>query len=409
MLSASTETYVVWITWLFLLGFGLAAGAGALTLLRSRRIRYFQVRREAVVRGWQLVLAGVAMLIGSALSFGLGVPLLRLAVPPTLTATLTQPPSATPPPPSPTPSTTASATATRTETAGPSPTPSDTPTGTVSPTPELPELFITPILTATVTPPAAAAAGTIRFSLRDNCSVETSLAFFDQLPKTIFAHFFYDNWLPGVQWSGVWLRDGAVIYSETRLWDGSTGGCGFSDYDNAKNWWPEGLYEVQIFVGRRWLASSTFEVRLSSPTPTVTGSPTPRPPTPTAASAASRTAPAATPTRTPPPSPPPTATRALSATPTASATPSRTPVPTNTIFPFGIIGLAVIDLPEGSVLANLRATPPDGQVIALLPDGTPVTMFREFEIIAGTIWRRVGLDNGQVGWIAEFMLRQTSP
>lgn len=403
---ASTETYVGWITWLLLLGSGLAAAAGVLILARSRRMRYFQVRRESVVRGWQLVLASVGLLIGAGLSFTLGVPLLRLAVPPTPTATLTSPPSATLPPASLTPSTTASATATRTETAGPSPTPSDTPTGTVTPTPELPELQITPILTATVTPPAQAAAGTIRFSPRDNCNVETSTAFFDQLPKTIYAHFFYNNWLPGVQWSGVWLRDGQVIFSETRLWDGSTGGCGFTDYNNDRNWWPEGRYEVQIFVGSRWLASNTFEIRLASPTATITHTPTPRTPTVAPTATASHTPPA---TPTPPASPRPSATRTGRPSPTASGTPTRTPVPTNTIFPFGIVGLAVIDLPEGSVMANLRETPPDGRVIALLPQGTPVTMLIDVEVIEGTIWRKVRLENGQEGWIAEFFLRQTEP
>jgi hypothetical protein len=400
MRFASTETYVVWITWLFLLGFGLAAAAGGLILARSRRIRYFQVRREAVVRGWRLVLASLGMLLGAGLSLSLGVPLIRLAVPPTLPATATLPPSATLPPPSLTPSASASVTATLTETPGPSPTPSDTPTGTVTPTPELPELHITPILTATVTPPAQAAAGTIRFSTRDNCNVETSTAFFDQLPKTIYAHFFYDNWLPGVQWSGVWLRDGQVVFVETRLWDGSTGGCGFTDYNNDRNWWPEGSYEVQIFIGSRWLASSSFEVRLSSPTATITLTPTPR--TPTAL-------PSATASRTPAPNPQPSVTPTPTGTPGATATLTRTPAPTHTIFPFEIVGLAVVDLPEGSVMANLRATPPDGQVIALLPDGTPVTMLRDLELIEGTYWRKVRLENGQEGWIAQFMLRQTSP
>ena len=51
MLNASTETYVGWITWLLLAGFGLAAAAGLTTLARSRRMRYFQVRRQAVMRG----------------------------------------------------------------------------------------------------------------------------------------------------------------------------------------------------------------------------------------------------------------------------------------------------------------------------------------------------------------------
>ncbi|MBF8286108.1 MAG: hypothetical protein HW378_5023, partial [Anaerolineales bacterium] len=91
----------------------------------------------------------------------------------------------------------------------------------------------------TVTPPAEAVAGNIRFSRRDNCRVEGSLEYFDQLPKTIYAHFDYDNWLPGVQWSGVWVRDGEPLYVETHIWDGSTGGCGFWSIGSTKST-PEG-------------------------------------------------------------------------------------------------------------------------------------------------------------------------
>ena len=202
MFSASTETYVAWITWLLLLAFLLAVVSGTLSLMRSRRERYFQVRREAVVRGWQLVLAGIGMLIGAMLVIGLGTPLLRLAVPATLTAAPSLTPSNTLPPPSQTASLTPLPSPTGTATEGPTPTATDTASPTISPTPVLPGLLITPILTATVTPPAEAIAAEVRFSRRDDCTVPGSQGFFDQLPKTIYAHFFYNNWLPGVQWSG---------------------------------------------------------------------------------------------------------------------------------------------------------------------------------------------------------------
>src|SRR5687767_3151788 len=131
MLSASTETYVAWIALLLVLAFGLSFVSGILALMRSRRERYFQVRREAVVRGWQLLMTGAAMLIGALLVLGLGTPLIRLAVP----ATLTPAPSATPvdtlPPPTQTVSLTPPPTATSTNTSGPTPTPTDTPTPTV--------------------------------------------------------------------------------------------------------------------------------------------------------------------------------------------------------------------------------------------------------------------------------------
>jgi hypothetical protein len=176
----------------------------------------------------------------------------------------------------------------------------------------------------TVTPPAEAVAGNIRFSRRDNCRVEGSLEYFDQLPKTIYAHFDYDNWLPGVQWSGVWVRDGEPLYVETHIWDGSTGGCGFTNYDNGKLWWPEGTYEVQIFIGERWLVSRPFFVVAATPSPTFT----PIPPTRTATSTrtprpTATDTPTASATRTPRPTWTPTSTRTPRPTWTSSPTPTQ--------------------------------------------------------------------------------------
>ena len=307
MFSASTETYVAWVALLLVLAFGLSIVSGILALARSRRERYFQVRREAVLRGWQLLLTGTVLLIGALLVLGLGTPLIRLAVPATLTPAPTSTPSDTLPPPTPTPSLTPSPTATSTNTTGPSPTASDTATATVSPTPALPIDIITPVPGVTVTPPAGAIAADVRFSRRDVCSVPNSTEYFDQLPKVVYAHFYYNNWLPGVQWSGIWRRNGEIVYNETRLWDGSTGGCGFSNWDGGKQWWLEGDYEVQIFVGDRWLTSGIFHVVRSTPTPTNTATRTPRTPSPTPTVTDTRTptlSPTTTPTRTPRPGSP---------------------------------------------------------------------------------------------------------
>lgn len=395
MLNASTETYVGWITWLLLLGFGITAVAGLVTLARSRRMRYFQVRRDAVMRGWQHLLVSVALLIASGFVAGLGTPLLRLAVPATHTAL---PPSATQPSATPRPSNTPSASPTATHTPGPSPTSTATGTATVSPTPVLPVAFITPIVSATVTPPAEAIAAEMRFTQRDDCTTTNSSGFFDQLPKTIYAHFFYNNWLPGVQWSGVWLRDGEVVFVETNLWDGSTGGCGFSDFDNAKNWWPEGHYEVQIFVGDRWLVSGTFEVVRSTPTSTIT--PT-RTDVPTATPSVTRTPRPATPTLTQ------TATRGPSPTRTPTPTRTHTPPPTASVLPPGVYGLAVINIQNSTRTANLRASPPSGPVLAMLPGGTELEVLEFTQDIDGVLWRQVRTEAGVVGWIASSFLRFT--
>ena len=410
MFNASTETYVGWITWLLLLGFGLAALSGLGTLARSRRMRYFQVRRDAVMRGWQLLLMSVALLIGSGFVAGLGTPLLRLAVAPTPSP---PPPSATRPSATPPPSGTPSDTPTGTATPGPSPTPTSSATATVSPTPILPEAFISPVPGATVTPPEAALAAEMRFTQRDDCSTTNSSGFFDQLPKTIYAHFFYNNWLPGVQWSGVWLRDGEVVFAETQLWDGSTGGCGFSNNDNAKGWWEEGRYEVQIFVGSKWLVSGTFEVVRSTPTPTITSTRTPPPtvtPSPTRTPRTPTLTPTITPTRTPRPA---TVTVTLTGTrpPTATRTPSRTPtrttVPPTSQFPPGVYGVAVINIQNSARTANVRQSPPNGPVLAALRGGTELEVLELYETINGVLWRQVRLEDGTVGWIAASFLTIT--
>src|SRR5260221_8046750 len=129
MFSASTETYIAWVTWLLFLGAGLAALTGLLTLGGARRMRYFQVRREAVLRGWGRLLASVILFIAGFMAMGFGAPALRLALP----ATPTRAPSLTPLASRVAPTTTASAT--RPGTATPTDSPGPSPTGTNSPTP----------------------------------------------------------------------------------------------------------------------------------------------------------------------------------------------------------------------------------------------------------------------------------
>src|SRR5437870_6078435 len=94
MLPASTETYVAWVTWLLFLGAGLAALAGLLTLGGARRMRYFQVRREAVLRGWGRLMASVILFIAGFMAMGFGAPALRLALPATPTRALSAAPPA---------------------------------------------------------------------------------------------------------------------------------------------------------------------------------------------------------------------------------------------------------------------------------------------------------------------------
>ncbi len=337
MLNAPMETYVAWVAGLLLLGFGLSGVSGYLLLSSARRLPYFQLRRQTLLRGWRLVLTSIGLFIVSVVVLAFGLPLAQRVVPPTSTPTPSLTPSLTPVPPTDIPSPTLTLTPSRTASPTITPTSSETPTPTLSPTPALPGILTPPAGTLTVTPPANALAADLRFSLRNNCSAPQGAEYFDQIPKRIYAHFYYDNWLPGVQWAGVWYRDGQLLFAETQLWDGSTGGCGFTDYDNNKLWWLVGAYEVQIFVGDRWLLSDQFVIVRSTPTPTVTSTRTPRTPTVTFTPTATRTPRTMTPTYTPTPSRTPR-TPTDTPTPTVTRTPRTptftfTPTPTNTRLP----------------------------------------------------------------------------
>ncbi len=285
MLTQSSETYVAWAVGLLIGGAVLAALGGAGALARAQRTRSFEARRQALRQGWQLIFLSVIVLFGAGVIWAFGLRAVTWVNPPTLTPTPSLIPSLTPIP-SETPTLTLPPTLTLTprdtDTPGPTVTASETPLPTASLTPVLPLAFITlPPGPLTVTPPPEAVAADLRFSARDNCALPTGADYFDQIPKTIYAHFYYNNWLRGALWSGVWLRDGQIIFVETQLWDGSTGGCGFTNYDNTKLWWPEGNYEVQIFIGERWRVSDTFVIVRSTPTVTPSNTRTPRPLTPT--------------------------------------------------------------------------------------------------------------------------------
>lgn len=271
-MPASTETLVAWTAALLLVGGIFALLAGAVQLARSRRQSYFRFRRQAILSGWRNVVFGALFLIAAGVVRLAGQRAVEVFVAPTATATAsptssltttatltltrTSPPSATPPPTTPSP-------------------PSDTPdptlslTPTVSPTPALPPALITrPAGTLTVTPPAGAVIANLRVGRFNDCASQRGVADLFTTPrKTLFALFDYDGWLPGVEWTTVWRYDGQAVFAETLVWDGSTGGCGYADYDGGGGPWREGTYEVQIFIGETWLGSTTFRVYDRTPTP----------------------------------------------------------------------------------------------------------------------------------------------
>ena len=125
----------------------------------------------------------------------------------------------------------------------------------------------------------------------------------------LFGAFSYNNMADGSQWSALWYRDGELVYYESKPWEGSSGGYGYTDWDPPSDQWKPGIYEVQIFVGTEWKVSGYFTVTGQPPIPTITN----------------------TPTRTEPPTR--TQTQTIPATPTQTLWPTRTPTITLTPTP----------------------------------------------------------------------------
>ena len=77
--------------------------------------------------------------------------------------------------------------------------------------------------------------------------------------------------------------------------------------------------------------------------------------------------------------------------------------------PYGVAALATILLPSNITTGVLRATAPDGPVVAFVQTGDPVEVLTDQQMIQGIIWRPVRLANGDHGWIQQFLLKILPP
>ncbi len=184
-------------------------------------------------------------------------------------------------PPSPTPSLTSTLTLTPTNTLTPTitsipsqtntPLVTDTPTLTL--TPYLP-LAIEALFEGPVTPNPDAVFTAIQFSTKfDGLNPVDPKTVFELPIKSMYGGFDYNYTIPGVQWTALWYRDGALVDYETQPWDGGTGGIGgYTESQDPIGGWLPGTYEVQIFMGFDWKVVGRFIVlgNLSTLTPTDT-------------------------------------------------------------------------------------------------------------------------------------------
>ncbi len=321
-------------TAIFILSFFaiLSVITGARSILHGRRLQYYRMRQEHIFRGWRQIFFALVMAGAVYLLKNYAEPVAYSFYPPSPTPTVT--PSVTLTPTiSPTP------TISLTPTITPTPSVSDTPT--ITPTPHVP-LAIEAQFEGRLTPPAGAAFSKLQFTnqgIDDNFHPINPTEVFTNPVGTMYAVFTYDGMEDGVQWTALWYRGSELVNFETLIWDGGTGGFGFTEWSpKAENWLP-GVYQVQIFVGVVWKRVGFFTVVGDPPTQTPTASPTPTAtitPTPTPSSTLTPS-PTPRPTLTPtptgtPPTPLPTATPIPTITRRPTATPI-TPTPTLTRWP----------------------------------------------------------------------------
>lgn len=275
--------------------------SGIRLLQTARKVRFFRMRRQQLVRGWRL-LAACLVLAGVGAAVGLGGERAAHALF-TFTAT---------PPASPTagdaPTITLTPTITETPTITATASGSETPSA--SPTPHIP-LAVEAQFSAELTPNPAAVFSPLTFARGINSAYQpegASLAFSNPIQR-LYALFSYDQMLDGSQWTALWFRDGTLVHFETQPWNGGTGGLGYSDWNPEPSEWLAGTYQVQIFVGHEFKTAGEF---------TVVGDPPTRTATPTASTTVT---PTSTITSTQ------TITPTLTNTPGATVTPNITPTP----------------------------------------------------------------------------------
>ena len=265
---------------------------GGLRAIRSaRNMTFYHLRRQREANGWRQLGAGILLLLIAAAVPVYGLPAAYIYFPPTPTPSLT-------------PTITIIPTITTTPTITLTPTITDTPlvsdTPTASETPHVPAAIVARF-SSSVTPNPDVAFSPLEFTTAGSSyPVESPETAFQNPVGHLFGVFTYDGMVPGVQWTNLWLREGTLVYADSKPWDGGTGGSGFVDWNPPPEDWLPGVYEVQVFVGEIYMVNGRFLVQGDAPTavpsvtPTVTRTPRATPsatplPEPTLAASATAT------------------------------------------------------------------------------------------------------------------------
>ena len=251
---------------LALIFFLISAITGIQTLLSGRKVKFFKLRRDQMMRGWRLIVLGLFWVIVGIGVFFFGEPVAYHFITPSPTI----PPSLTP---SITPSISTTPTITETPTITLTPAESYTPTATS--TPHIP-IAVEARFSGKLTPPAEAAFSPLTFTNigldEEYNPVGPGIQFTNPVGH-LYAVFSYARLEDDIQWSALWFLDGDLVHYESMPWNGGSGGIGYTDWDPAPELWLPGEYLVQIFLGTDFQISGTFLVVGDPPTPTVTLTP----------------------------------------------------------------------------------------------------------------------------------------
>jgi len=284
----------------------LAIIAGIRTIARSRKLMYYQLRKNRIDQGWRLIffsLVAVGVLAAFLPTF-IQKNDLSLALFPSLTPA----PSATP-------------------YQDPTNIPDALPaTATIEATPDPIDLIRLPrsvaeTFTGQLTPGPETVFSGITISkdlnLEDYSPIDPGVEF-EYPVKKLVATFSYDKMIENVQWTVVWYRDDEMVFFETIPWEYAAGGYGYAEVTNEAAGLLPGMYLVEMYLGYELYSSAEFMITGTAPQPTNTKAPTS---TPTASQTKAPTpTPTASHTRIPTSTPTATHTRIPTTTPTASQT-----------------------------------------------------------------------------------------
>ena len=239
---------------------------GIRTILAANKLMFFRLRQARAAGGWRLLGIGMLIVLAILLLSFFGEPVAYHYFPPSPTISPTWTPSVVP-------TITLSPTITLTPPITDTPLVTDTPTMTV--TPSLP-LAIEAQFSSVVTPDPEAVVSPLIFAtkLDQSLPADPGTRFENPIPH-MYAFFSYDHFTLGVQWTAVWYRDGVYVYHETKPWDASTGGYGYSDWGPSPDQWLPGYYQVQIFVGNEVKRVGFFTIVGDAPTAAPTSTPSP--------------------------------------------------------------------------------------------------------------------------------------